>query len=388
MNSERSRRQVADGGSRWFRGLLLITCALLCSFHAQAHTVGISRGVYVVEGREVSVALTFSRGELAAAVPELAFDDANTLDELAPKTRAALSRWSVSGLRLESGALACPAELSRVEEHETDGVTLRLRYRCAELSTFEVKAAFLASLSSKHVHIAHWVLGDVAFDRIARHGAESFRVDVPDNLRLAPVAASTRAPGPAANPGETATRFTAFFRMGLEHILTGYDHLLFLVGLLLVLGPVSSLIWAVSAFTLAHSLTLSFAAMGLLLPSPRLVEPLIAASIAYVGIENWFRQSAVGRWRITFLFGLVHGFGFASVLREISLPRAELPLALLSFNLGVEAGQLAVVALLLPLLLFAHRRGWLSRRRAQLLGLPIAAAGVAWLILRLLPGPG
>lgn len=102
----------------------------------------------------------------------------------------------------------------------------------------------------------------------------------------------------------------------------------------------------------------------------------------YVGIENWFVRDAVGRYRITFCFGLIHGFGFAGALREVNLPRTELPLALFSFNLGVEAGQLAIVLLILPSLIYAHRRGWLSTLRTKQLSLGVSALGLVWFIAR------
>jgi hydrogenase/urease accessory protein HupE len=365
---QRSRNEIS-----WLVTAAVCLCLALLAEPAYAHAVGISRGVYVIEGRDVAVSLTFSRSELLAALPELALDDANATDELSPKARAALKSWSLAGLRLSSAGAACAGEFLNVGSSENDGIILRLHYRCAPLATLDVAAEFLASLSSKHVHLAHSLVGETAVDNLARRGQSSFRVTVtPASQRRS----SAEAPG-----------FKTFFRMGLEHILTGYDHLLFLFGLLLVLGPVSSLIWAITAFTLAHSLTLSFATLGILIPSPRLIEPLIAASITYVGIENWFKENAIGRWRVTFCFGLIHGFGFASALREISVPRAELPLALFSFNLGVEAGQLLVVALVLPLLSYAHRRGWLSRKRARLASLPVAALGFIWFVARLV-SPG
>ena len=132
-------------------------------------------------------------------------------------------------------------------------------------------------------------------------------------------------------------------KLGVEHILTGADHLVFLLGLILVGGSLRSLVGVVTAFTLAHSITLALAALSIFAPSPRLVEPAIALSIAYVGVENLFVNDASKRWRITFPFGLIHGFGFAGALREIALPRAQLPIALVSFNLGVELGQLGVL---------------------------------------------
>ncbi len=170
--------------------------------------------------------------------------------------------------------------------------------------------------------------------------------------------------------------------MGVEHILSGYDHLLFLLGLVLVGASLPSLLRVVSAFTLAHSITLGVAAFGLWAPPARIVEPLIALSIAYVGVENLFVRDLAKRWRLTFAFGLIHGFGFASALRDLSLPRAGIPLALLGFNAGVEVGQLAVLALVLPLLALARRSPLLSAARVPSLG--IAAVGAAWFVLRLL----
>jgi hypothetical protein len=112
------------------------------------------------------------------------------------------------------------------------------------------------------------------------------------------------------------------------------------------------------------------------------VEPAIAASIVYVGVENFFVESAEKRWRITLPFGLVHGFGFAGALREISLTPAQIPVALVSFNLGVEIGQLAVLAVVLPLVLAARKRRWLERRGTRVLSAAVAAAGAVWFVAR------
>jgi hypothetical protein len=149
--------------------------------------------------------------------------------------------------------------------------------------------------------------------------------------------------------------------LGIEHIFTGYDHLAFLFGLLAVAGldklrgGLRYILGVVTAFTVAHSLTLVSAGLGWVRLPASLVEPAIALSIAYVAVENLVVQQPRNRWLLTFGFGLVHGFGFASVLRDIGLPPRGLVLSLLSFNVGVELGQLAVVALVAPALwLFAH----------------------------------
>jgi hypothetical protein len=147
-------------------------------------------------------------------------------------------------------------------------------------------------------------------------------------------------------------------------------------------GSLRSLALVVSAFTVAHSITLALATLSVVTPSPRLVEPLIALSIAYVGVENLFVTDAAKRWRITFPFGLVHGFGFAGALREIALPRAQIPVALVSFNVGVEVGQLGVLALVLPLVFAARRAPRFRDRGTKLASLGIAFAGTVWFVVR------
>ena len=144
----------------------------------------------------------------------------------------------------------------------------------------------------------------------------------------------------------------SFFLLGVEHIATGYDHLLFLLALILCGGNLVSLLMIITAFTLAHSITLGAAALDIITLPSTLVEAVIALSIAYVAFENLFPRFAVShRWHISFLFGLVHGFGFSSVLKEIGLPRDSLIWSLLNFNLGVEAGQLVAVLIAVPLLM-------------------------------------
>jgi hypothetical protein len=154
-----------------------------------------------------------------------------------------------------------------------------------------------------------------------------------------------------------------FLLLGVEHIFTGYDHLLFLLALLLMSGLTMTnapaergrrgllhLLAIVTSFTVAHSITLIVAALEWVALPPRIVESGIALTIVVVSVENILRRQARHRWLLTFAFGLVHGFGFAHVLREIGLPRGGLILSLLSFNVGVELGQVAVVALLYPVI--------------------------------------
>ena len=143
----------------------------------------------------------------------------------------------------------------------------------------------------------------------------------------------------------------SYFALGVEHILTGYDHLLFVVALVLLLGRLGVVVRAATAFTVAHSLTLVGTTLGLIGLAQAPVEALIALSIVFLAVEVVKQDPARPRlseripWVVAFGFGLIHGFGFAGALREIGLPEGDVPTALLTFNLGVEAGQLVIVSL-------------------------------------------
>lgn len=149
-----------------------------------------------------------------------------------------------------------------------------------------------------------------------------------------------------------------FIRFGVEHIFLGYDHILFLLGVILLGGKFKNLVKLVTAFTIAHSLTLILSALQIIVLPPRFIESLIALSIVYIAVENFFVKNSEQRWMITFIFGLIHGFGFASVLTELGLPQKGLVASLLSFNIGVEIGQIIIVGLLFPIILFGLRPRW------------------------------
>jgi hypothetical protein len=193
-------------------------------------------------------------------------------------------------------------------------------------------------------------------------------------------------------------QFLDYFRTGVWHIWTGFDHILFLCALLLpaVLEhrggrwqAVASfreafleVLSIVTAFTIAHSLTLSLAVLGFITLPSRLIESTIAASVVVAALNNVYPMIAKRLWLVAFVFGLVHGLGFANVLTDLALPKPALAVSLVSFNLGVEAGQLAIVAAVLPLAYLA-RRSWLYPRLVVgAASLSIAAVASVWLIER------
>ncbi len=185
-------------------------------------------------------------------------------------------------------------------------------------------------------------------------------------------------------PASNSESFLRFLVLGIEHIFTGYDHLAFLLAVLLTGGSLLSNARIITSFTIAHSLTLALATFGVVTLPPALVEPLIAASIVFVGIENLVRRQLARRWLVTFGFGLIHGLGFASILRELGIGKMGMQgaIPLLSFNLGVELAQISIAALILPLVWKLQQRPSFMLKQVPALSLLITLAGVYWLLTR------
>jgi hydrogenase/urease accessory protein HupE len=192
------------------------------------------------------------------------------------------------------------------------------------------------------------------------------------------------APPPPATSAATAWQH---LRLGYTHILpNGLDHILFVIGIFLLSARWRPLLLQVSAFTIAHSITLGLTMYGVVSLPARMVEPMIAVSIAYVAIENLLTDE-LKRWRLAlvFSFGLLHGMGFAGVLRDIGLPRSQFLTALVSFNVGVEAGQLTVIAIALAAVAYWRQNRPVYRRLiVQPASLVIALCGLFWTFQRAL----
>jgi hydrogenase/urease accessory protein HupE len=174
----------------------------------------------------------------------------------------------------------------------------------------------------------------------------------------------------------------SFFKLGMLHILTGYDHLLFLLALLLRKQTFKQYAAIITSFTIAHSITISLAVLGVITLPSRFVEAVIAFSIVYVALENIFRKEIRHRWGLTFIFGLIHGLGFANILKEMNIPKGDLAVALVNFNIGIEVVQLALVLLVLPLLTYMFKLKS-SKMIIRIGSIIVAALGAFWLIERL-----
>ncbi|MFC5651125.1 HupE/UreJ family protein [Paenibacillus solisilvae] len=189
----------------------------------------------------------------------------------------------------------------------------------------------------------------------------------------------------SSNAPEVTSGWYSFFTLGINHILSGYDHLLFLFSLLIARQKFKQYAAMITAFTIAHSITLTLTVLGIINVSSSIVEPAIALSICFVAVDNIIRKQVSHRWVITFFFGLIHGMGFADILKVMDLPRSQLAVDLISFNLGIEAVQVTMVAILLPLLMLLHR--WKFSRRTVIAGSSLAfMLGGIWLVQRVFLG--
>lgn len=301
-------------------------------------------------------------------------DGAITWGELRAKHRE-IEAYAFARLAVRSEGRECDLQPAGhlVDEH-TDGgyAVLKFIAECGESRTGAIEIAYslFADLDPTHRGLLRATIGRQTVTGVLG----------PDRPRLT-----------LGGQGRSGfAQFLDYGREGVWHIWIGFDHLLFLICLLLptVMGAsrFAPAFWdvvrVVTAFTVAHSITLALAALAVIRLPSQLIESAIALSVILAALNNLRPVVQRGRWRVAFAFGLVHGFGFASVLADLGLPRDALLLSLVGFNLGVEAGQLAIVAAFLPIA-YALRGTWVYRRLVFVGGSALIAliAGV-WLLER------
>ena len=344
--------------ARW---LLMLSLFLSCALPAQAHKASDSYLSLSVQNERIEGQWDIALRDLEMAVGLDANGDAAiSWDELRAR-HAAIAAYALARLKLSSGGAACPLRVTaHLVDRHTDGAyaVMRLQGACPQaVAALGVDYQLLFDIDPQHKGLL----------RLTHGATTSSAIFAPDaGSQLLQLAEASR-----------WRQFADYVRHGVWHIWIGFDHILFLVSLLLpavlvrhegrwqgretLKASVLDVLKIVTAFTLAHSLTLTLAALGALSLPSRLVESAIAASVILAALNNLW--PLVHRWRalVAFGFGLIHGFGFASVLADLGLPQGALALSLVGFNVGVELGQLAIVAAFLPL---AHllRRGLFYRR--------------------------
>jgi hydrogenase/urease accessory protein HupE len=340
---------------------LLRRAALLCLLAAvclQAHDLYRSESRLVVRGREVQASLTFNLLDFAGV-------DKNGDKVVDPKEFAdAFDRVYAEILQHYSITSSGPPVRVTHEKYELFDqhvLLLDLNYVFPQqVLALELTSNMPDVLGTAHVHLATVTLSGRLQEQIldSRNRKVFF----------------------TQSSGSGWQTFLRFVWLGIQHIATGYDHLSFLLGLLIATATMRSLVKVITSFTVAHSITLALATFNIVVLPSRFTESMIALSILYVAVENLLRKKTMDRWKLTFLFGLVHGFGFSNVLREMQLPRVNLAVSLFSFNLGVEIGQVVFVVLLFPAIEDLIRSGWTRLRPGISIAIGLLAA--YWFIQR------
>jgi len=363
------------------RRLVLVLC-MLCASVAQAHKPSDSYLALTVAGSDVTGQWDIALRDLDVAIGldqdgngELTWDEVRARHD-------AIAAYVLARLKLSSGGAACPLKVTQhLLDNHSDGAyaVLRLQASCAAgVTLLDADYRLLFDIDPQHKGLL----------RLTSEGQTSTAIFTPDSpVQQLHVADASR-----------WRQFADYVKHGVWHIWIGFDHILFLLSLLLpaVLLYTASgwqgrdtfrssfieVLKVVTAFTLAHSVTLTLAAMGVIALPSRVVEAAIAASVVLAALNNIWPVFERRRAVVAFVFGLIHGFGFASVLLDLGLPKTSLLLSLVGFNFGVELGQLAIVAVFLPLA-FAARRT-VAYRKVVLLGgsVLITLIALVWLCER------
>jgi hydrogenase/urease accessory protein HupE len=318
---------------------ILIFFVICFGVAAQAHQVNLSTArVELRPQREVAVEVALKGSDADRLAGTHMFDAQKDLVDPAKvaSSAAPIAAYVTAHVSVTSaGGTPCPAGAPEVSA-DGDGVIVRTIFSCRDISGELVYRSTVLT----------------AADRTARQvvligAGENAPQALLDDTHTS-VAISTAAPPIWA----TMQRYLV---TGIEHIFLGYDHIAFLIAVVLWARRLWPVIKIVTAFTLAHSVTLSLAALQIVVIPSAIVEPAIAASIVFVAVENFFSRNVDGRWRVTFAFGLIHGFGFASALSDFGLPANAVVPALAAFNIGVEIGQVAIVSIVVPALIAVDR---------------------------------
>ncbi len=377
---------------------LLASVLLLCAAGASAHKPSDSYLLIQVDGTQIVGQWDIALRDLDFALGLDADGDGQITWGEVRARHDEIAAYALARLALRSDGQPCTLQVGaqQVDNH-TDGAysVLPLTVACPGAArrapaTLELTYTLFADLDPQHRGLLN--LATPQGTRTAVLGPQASR--------------QSFALDAAATAGSTWSQFVTYLREGVWHIWIGFDHILFLLSLLLpAVGLWQAARWQpaerfgqaawdvlriVTAFTVAHSITLSLATLGVVSLPSRLVESAIAGSVVLAALNNVWPVFHGRRWWVAFAFGLIHGFGFASVLADLKLPQQALALALVGFNVGVEVGQLAIVMAFLPLA-FALRRSWFYRRGVLAGGsLLIATLAAVWFVerafdIRLLP---
>ncbi|MEA3411174.1 MAG: HupE/UreJ family protein [Pseudomonadota bacterium] len=373
-------------GASLVTGIVLIPLILTVT-SAQAHDPGMSLSHWKNTGDWLSADIVFARQDIEPLLNRERFPTDPQAGRAIPPESTALRDIVAHAIRVTADSRTLAPSLVLVEADAIDGVRLRLDYPVQPGSPIRIENRLLQEFGRGHRHFV--TLMDAADEA---QGTWLLSAERPGFEFV------------SASPVSAPRVFTDYLIDGVWHIWVGFDHLLFLVTLLLpavlAWGPrawqpverlqpiLAEVMKTVTAFTVAHSITLALAVLGIVALPARWVEVGIAASVIVAAMNNLRPVVSTSRWPLAFAFGLLHGFGFANVLAGVGLAPRTLTLALFGFNLGVELGQVAVVFLVIPVIFLLRKRA--VYESVILRGGSMAAAGIAgvWFVQRLLEQPG
>lgn len=318
-----------------YRAALWLICLL--PFVAQAHQPGLSTLSVQLRAKTLEADLIIAWQELEEIVPMDGNQDRELSKEEFAAAKTKLLSLGETAIEFEGDGAPLHLQKVTVQQEETTGIRFITTWDLPPTKVLLIRSEIVNELQRGHTQIlsVRGITNSLLAETSLRRDKQLFELPLGNG---APVQDHT---------------IGQFLWMGVEHILTGWDHLTFLFGLLVVGARLRDAVKIITSFTIAHSLTLALATFNLIRLPSAFVEAAIAASIVYVGVENIVRHTYRGRWVLTFAFGLIHGCGFASALREMGVGSngESVVKPLVCFNLGVEAGQLTIAAIILPWIL-------------------------------------
>lgn len=354
------------------RAMLIAGLLLLQSSSVFAHAPGLSSLDVAINPGQIDAKATFALQDIEAFVPMDSDLDAEVSDAEREAAKPGIAKLLSEQLLINAdGQAVSPLTAGSVAYDDQNNAHVELQYAAEPKQSVRVQSNFLDVLPDGHQQYltVRDAGGKALFEKmLGKHDNQA-------SLTLGNAAAAT----------SSFAAFADFFKLGVEHIVTGYDHLLFLFALLAVTHSFWPALKIITFFTIAHSITLACAGLNIIEIPSSIVEPFIAVTIIYVAVENVIRgDHPKGRHWLTFGFGLVHGFGFAGVLREMEISQGDsgILLPLLSFNLGIETGQIAVAAIVLPMIWWLNNQLETSEKFLKGCSIAVCLMGTYWLLER------
>lgn len=354
--------------------LLLAGWLLLQASLGYGHAPGLSSVDLQVGGKRLDAKITFALQDIEAFAPMDSDLDAEVSDAEREAAKPAIGRLLAEQFAVAADSqLLKPQQAANVSYDDQNNAHIELSFSVPASQQLLVQSKLLSLLPEGHKEFVtvRNLDGATLLEKMLGRSDDSLSINLAEGGQQA---------------GDSST-FVGFFKLGVEHIITGYDHLLFLFALLAVTHSFWPAIRIITFFTIAHSITLALASLDMVSLPSSFVEPFIAATIIYVAVENIVRgDHPKGRQWLTFSFGLIHGFGFASVLRELDIASGDsgVLLPLLSFNLGIESGQIAVAAVVLPIIWQLNNRLQTAALFLRVCSIAVVLVGGYWFLERTL----